>query len=215
MPDILLWELESVSVYERQRVLSPVVLHFKDNLENEVKELSVETPDREHLLSLIDVDWEFEGDRLCVAGHVSGSRGTDREEAWCAEPLLDDDSGPAPWRAEIILDGSGETIQVIEPALVREQPVTQDASGKMAALRDLDLDWEEWLVAEREAEYKLLIQPNRGPTRWISDYEIRWFNRFELSITGSTRHKRQQVNVIVKLTPSQIKRAAELLGESV
>lgn len=172
MPPLLLWEIERFSE-DHAALHRPVTLHYKDSNDPGVKELRIETPDREHIATIVDVAWNFGDDGVWLRGYVNRPRRrADPLETWIAKPILDDESGPVPWRVEIVLSTSGETI-VMEPALVQEHPVTQDASGKVAALRDLGLDWTEWAAAEKEADYKLLIEPDRVARRWISDYDIR------------------------------------------
>jgi hypothetical protein len=214
---MFLWQIESRSQWSQwnpSEVFGPVALTLTDNLETELSELRVTAPDRVAVVTLVDPELTFEADGLRIEGHVNRRRsGTDPIECWVAQPVLEGFASPVPWRAEIVEKATGDSIDVIEPATIQEVEAVRNAVGAWTLLRDVSLD-EYFAVDEGdEWEWMLLIRGPRSKKRWVDEYDIRSLNRFEVTLEGTAKHRGMQTEVLVKLTPSEISRAAQLLGE--
>ncbi|CAN5759946.1 hypothetical protein BH18ACT6_BH18ACT6_11870 [soil metagenome] len=58
----------------------------------------------------------------------------------------------------------------------------------------------------------LLVRGPRSKKWWLDDNDIRTLNRFEVILEGTSKHKGNRTAALIKLTPSEIGKAAQLLG---
>ena len=155
----------------------------------------------------------FESNALKINGHVprKGHR-ADPEETWLARPLAN--GRPAPWKAEITTtddEGTEHLIDTIEPAYL--EPIWgRTYKGQWTAEDDLPDDfWSTGAWREIEAESTLRIHRRDG-VRNVDDWSVSKIRRWELLIEGISKHRRQQVDVVVRLTPSNLVEAARSIG---
>ncbi len=60
--------------------------------------------------------------------------------------------------------------------------------------------------------FSFLVRGPRSKKWWLDDNDIRTLNRFEVILEGTSKHKGNRTAVLIKLTPSEIGKAAQLLG---
>lgn len=102
-------------------------------------------------------------------------------------------------------------IYTIEPATLEEVYVVEGPTGGRIRHEDLQID--EYLATLEERELMLLVRGGRYKKRWIGDFGIQRLLRFELTVAGLAKHKGKDTEVLLRLTPSGVDRAAALLGE--
>ena len=216
MVKLLLWEIENrAEVSERQMPKAPhkpVVLTLTDNMETELTELRVTTPERELIVTLVEPHLEFMDGGLSVHGYVDRPRRrTDPVENWFARPIAEAHGLPVPWRVEVVEAETKHAIYTIEPATLEEVYVVEGPTGGRIRHEDLQID--EYLATLEERELMLLGRGGRYKKRWIGDFGIQRLLRFELTVAGLTKHNGKDTEVLLRLTLSGVDRAAALLGE--
>jgi hypothetical protein len=189
-----------------------VLLRLTDNPVTGLEELRIEIPDDETLMLFVEPRFWIESNALSISGHVprSGYR-TDPEEEWLARPLVD--GRPAPWKVEITASG-GDTehlIDTVEPAHL-EAVWGRVYKGQWTADDALPYDfWSTGAWREIEAESTLRIRC-RGSVRNVDDWEVAKLRRWEVLIEGTTKHRGERTDVVVRLTPSRLIEAARSMG---
>jgi len=188
---------------------NPAVLRLTDNAETELEELRIETLAGEIGITLIRPSVTITRQGLELDGTVERTPPKlDWREEWLAVPIVGDDLATS-WRVEVVEDETGTTIDSREPTTLSQEWWRRDKRGHLTREEDAMLD--EWGYPRGDPVERLIIRSG-GDLRLVDDFEISRLLPFAFSYQGITKHKRQDVEVTINLTPSAIPAVKAMLS---
>ena len=131
-------------------------------------------------------------------------------EEWEALPLSGRSGHVAPWRVEVTTDEGGDVVLDEEPAMISEELWYRDRRGRLAREEEALLD--EWGYPRGDPVERLVVRWGGHKGRPIDDYSISRLLPFTFEIEGVSRHYGEEVDVTLRVVPSQLPEAAALLG---
>lgn len=214
MPDPMLWSatlFQERTRYEEPEKYGPVLAIVTDNVETEMTELRLYTPDpdRDLLIASVEPRIGFADRGLRITGWVSRSRGRDVEEQWSLSPF---GGGPVAWRVEVRVEGEEEPFDVLDPATLIQDFTTTSKTGKRILVDELEGE-DRWSDDSRAWEYALRIRTNHSK-RWIIDPDVCKLLAWEIVVDGTTKHRGEMVPALLTVTHSKVPAARTLLGSS-
>lgn len=170
--------------------------------------LSVESPEGQTKLDFPYPDIELSKDCLIVRGWTELHPHRPLVETeWHAYPLTGPGGHRAPWAVSIVIEETGQLL-VDADGVGFQQQLLHKAGGMRVVNRAEPWDWghdEDALIG------RLVISAARGK-RIIDNYAIRHLLPSMFVLEGTTKHRGEEVGVVITVTPSQLPAAREALG---